>query len=484
MGVLIRVSDKQQQVSDKQVTIVTMQRLLTRNRSSTVFQKERLTSYPWHLLWKTCLLWFSFFMLGLSDSVRGPTLLDLKDLINEDVSAVSSTFALRAFGGLVGCFLSGLILDFLSPSSRYLFLAIATLVISFCTTYLPYSPNLLVMQGVSVLFGLFNGSFHTAANVLLLRIWTGHNSSPYMYAMHFFFGIGAFLAPILAKPFLIEVSIGEVVDETGKETFHGDSSISQGVTKFWTIQTLYPLIGICLFISIPGYIYHFVQGLRLERKEALVEEEVTKKDIEEDIVPRCKKYLLIALMAFYYFTFCGLESSFRNFTSAFSVSSSLNLSRQQAADVLAVFYFTFAVFRALLIPLSTLASPVVVLWSSLSVLGLGTMLLSIMAEYSIVLLKVGVALVGAGVASLFASGMLWLRSVIPVTNRVGAVVTMSCCIGAQVYSIVIGAYIETQAMVFIYLMLGTVVALTITFGLASLLGYFIRKHQNIVQAGQ
>merc|ERR1719312_328318 len=115
--------------------------------------------------------------------------------------------------------------------------------------------------------------------------------------------------------------------------------------------------------------------------------------------------MLIALMGFYYFTVSGLESSFRNFTSAFSVSCSLNPTRHQAADVLAVFYSTFAVLRAVLIPLSALVSPVVVLWSSLSVIGVATVLLSILAESSVLWLKVGVAMVGAGVASLFASGM-------------------------------------------------------------------------------
>ena len=247
-------------------------------------EKGSVHLYPWPLLWKTSLLWFSFFVLGLSTSIIGPTLLDLKDLINENVSAVSSTFALGAFGGLVGCFLSGIILDLLSPSSRYMCIAIAQLVISFCTIYLPYSPNLSVMQIVSVIFGFFNGSFQTAANVLLLRIWNGHNSSPYMYAMHFCFGLGAFLAPVLAKPFLMENIAGEMFDEYGNEIFHGESDI-------WTIKTLYPLIGISMLLSIPGYIYPFVQVLKAEKKEALVNDKTANgsNDKENKLGLSCAK---------------------------------------------------------------------------------------------------------------------------------------------------------------------------------------------------
>ena len=41
-------------------------------------------------------------------------------------------------------------------------------------------------------------------NLLQIRIWagSGHDSSPYMYALHFCYGLGALLTPVLAKPFL------------------------------------------------------------------------------------------------------------------------------------------------------------------------------------------------------------------------------------------------------------------------------------------
>ena len=78
------------------------------------------------------------------------------------------------------------------------------------------------------------------------------------------------------------------------------------------------------------------------------------------------RWLLVSLMAVYYFAFIGVESSLRTFTSTFAVSSSLKLTRAQVgilinrnsklfskgSDLLAFFYLTFAVSRALVIPLS------------------------------------------------------------------------------------------------------------------------------------
>ena len=39
-------------------------------------------------------------------------------------------------------------------------------------------------------------------NVLCLDIWKGMNSGPYMHSIHFSFSVGAFIAPLMATPFL------------------------------------------------------------------------------------------------------------------------------------------------------------------------------------------------------------------------------------------------------------------------------------------
>lgn len=149
--------------------------------------------YPWPALWRTLLLWLSFLAIGLSDSIRGPTLLDLRDLVATDTASISSTFALRSLGGLLGSLATGLLLDRLTRAARYLALAAAFLLAGLTTAALPHVPTLLLMQVhhaltsvpmqvVSLTFGLCNGVIHTASNILLLHLWAGRNSSPYMWA--------------------------------------------------------------------------------------------------------------------------------------------------------------------------------------------------------------------------------------------------------------------------------------------------------------
>ena len=74
------------------------------------------------------------------------------------------------------------------PSSRFINLSLTTL--------------------THVLQGLGSGFLDTGGNSLLLSIWAGRDSGPYMHALHFTFGLGAFTAPLLARPFLSNVEEG------------------------------------------------------------------------------------------------------------------------------------------------------------------------------------------------------------------------------------------------------------------------------------
>ena len=193
------------------------------------------SSYPWPALCRTFLLWFSFFSIGISDSVRGPTLLDLRDLISVETSEISTTFALRSLGGLLGSMATGLLLDRLSRASRYLTLAICFSVAAFCTAFLPHAPSLCLMQVISFrmkikILPTFAADFllvwilqwhhphrlkrPTYGHLVQRQLLPIHVSSSASqsrvtilprYTLHFMFACGAFVAPLLARPFLRQV---------------------------------------------------------------------------------------------------------------------------------------------------------------------------------------------------------------------------------------------------------------------------------------
>ena len=226
-------------------------------------------------------------------------------------------------------------------------------------------------------------------NQLLVRVWSGagRDSSPYMYTLHLFSAIGCLLTPILSKPFL-----------------QGDTSTSPPVDDpvmeddLWTVKTLYPIISAIMLVPAPLYLYYFLQERREEGQETKHNESDPRESTTEkgDCLSSRMTVLLLVFITLFYFTTAGMEIGFRNFISVFCVNSSLALTRNQAADILTIFYTTFTVVRALLVPASTLVSSSAILWSSALTLLTSTTLLSVWGDTEVTVLRVGIALTGAG----------------------------------------------------------------------------------------
>ena len=144
-------------------------------KNTPLAKKEKKDRYPWHLLRRTILLLNAFLALGMSEAIRGPTLLDLEDLVDARTSEISFIFMTGSIGALIGSSMMGVILDNLS-TFRYLILALTLLLMGISSAALPYCPSLLVMYVCVFIGGLGKGSLDTGGNVLLLKIWKGRDS--------------------------------------------------------------------------------------------------------------------------------------------------------------------------------------------------------------------------------------------------------------------------------------------------------------------
>ena len=67
---------------------------------------------------------------------------------------------------------------------------------------LPHLKYLWLFFATSTLLSFASGSLDAGGNVLILDCWQGGDAGPYMHSIHFSFALGAFLAPLLAVPFL------------------------------------------------------------------------------------------------------------------------------------------------------------------------------------------------------------------------------------------------------------------------------------------
>ena len=96
--------------------------------------------------------------------------------------------------------------------------------------------------------------------------------------------------------------------------------------------------------------------------------------------------------------------------------------------------------------------------------------LCLFAEHSLLALQVMVAVMGLGMAAIYATGLLWSEKYIVVTNKIGSAFALFAMAGPDIFPIIVGSYIEDSPMFLIYMVLATILGCTLIFALAALVG--------------
>ena len=142
---------------------------------------------------KTAGYYIAFIILGLSTAALGPTLPGLADQTRSTLSQVSLLFMARSLGYLLGSLLGGRLFDRL-PGQRLM--GTMLLVMAVGLAFVPGIPMLWLLAGVLLALGAGEGAMDVGANTMI--VWVhGEKVGPFMNGLHFFFGLGAFLSPII-----------------------------------------------------------------------------------------------------------------------------------------------------------------------------------------------------------------------------------------------------------------------------------------------
>jgi FHS family Na+ dependent glucose MFS transporter 1 len=132
-------------------------------------------------------------MLGLVVAILGPTLPYLAEQTGRDLSGVSILFTTRSLGGLIGALVAGRLYD---RFRGHPIMAVTILAMALVLCIVPFVPWLGLLALAFFLVGLFELTLDVGANTLL--VWVHRdNVAPYMNALHFFFGVGTFISPLI-----------------------------------------------------------------------------------------------------------------------------------------------------------------------------------------------------------------------------------------------------------------------------------------------
>lgn len=135
----------------------------------------------------------SFFVVGLSLSVLGPALSELRDRADTDLGGIGVLFVGQACGYIVGSLLAGRLFDRFDGHRVYA-ASLASLAVGM--VLIPSLDTLPTLFATFVMVGVGAGSVDVGANTLL--IWQlGAGVGRSMNVLHLCFGIGALMAPLV-----------------------------------------------------------------------------------------------------------------------------------------------------------------------------------------------------------------------------------------------------------------------------------------------
>jgi FHS family Na+ dependent glucose MFS transporter 1 len=141
----------------------------------------------------------TFVAIGLSASVLGPTLPGLAAQTGSQLSEISLVFTAASLGYMIGSLAGGRLYD---RVAGHPVVAGGLLVAAVSLALVPSIPWLWLIVIAMLFLGMATGAVDVGGNTLLVWVY-GERVGPYMNSLHFFFGLGAFLSPVIIAQVLI-----------------------------------------------------------------------------------------------------------------------------------------------------------------------------------------------------------------------------------------------------------------------------------------
>jgi FHS family Na+ dependent glucose MFS transporter 1 len=340
----------------------------------------------------------SFLGLGLALAALGPTLPGLADQTRVSLSQVSIIFTANSLGYILGSLAGGRLYDRL-PSQPLM--AGALLLMALALFGIPVFPTLWLMSLLFFILGLGSGVLDVGGNTLVVWLY-GREVGPYMNTLHLFFGIGAFLSPLLIDWMVV---------------------LSGGIrAAYWLLAVVF-LPALIWMVRVPG--------------------PTRPQSTDGGTLPFPRQYRgLIFLIAGIFLLEVGAEVAFGGWI--FSYAMAFNLGPESVGRVLnALYWGALTLGRLIAVPLATRLLPSVLLLIDMIGAGVSVGVILLFRDWSPAL-WIGTFGVGLFTASIFASLMNFTERHMPITGQVTGLFLVGANAGAMILPWLIGQTFETQ----------------------------------------
>ena len=343
----------------------------------------------------------------------------------------------------------------------------------------------------------------SGTDTMILAMWGKDAASP-VHALHFGFGMGAVLAPLLARPFIAErnfeglnggesfanISTGlyeaSSVSFSSSPSFSNVSSTPLTTTPLpglesdiqipYSISALYSFIFCLLFLGFYLKDYYRrkafeIQKANSKRQRANLSTFSSTKDFLKSFSPgSCTGgnvtfgLMIFTLIFLYYGNVVGGERAYGRFIFSYAIKSDQGFSSSDAAMLNSIFWIGFTSGRGL--------SSILAYWCPVYILIIVEMTANVISGVALTIwgssvpavLWVFTAVLGLFLSPIFPSGLAWSNMYVEMKGLAVTVVYIGASVGAIVYQWVTGYLFEYEGpATLMYVILGYALFISLTF---------------------
>jgi MFS transporter, FHS family, Na+ dependent glucose transporter 1 len=252
-----------------------------------------------------------FSIVGLITAGIGPALPDLATRTKTKLGEIGALISARSFGFLVGSLRVGRVFDRFPGHIAFFAILFS---VSALLVAVPYVRNIWILAGVVFLVGVGQGSATVGCNTLIMRVHE-RRVGPLLNGLHFSFGVGAFVSPLVA---------GAVAERTGEAVWiFPVLAAAAAPVAFFLLKFPSPTV-----------------GRRVEKSDA---------------TPETRRGLLALLVAFFVI-YVGAEASWGNWVYSYALEANV-ADRAEAAYLNSAFWGMLTFGRLAVIPAASRVAP-------------------------------------------------------------------------------------------------------------------------------